>query len=425
MESPTNTAGRARPEELYRFLTRTLFRLESATIAVLLLITLTQPTASLVGLPTWGLVLLFAVYTLLANLVQNQLLSLRFLAGRYVADLPIVALLYFLGGEAGGLLFVLFILALDCAAASMTLRGTLLYAATTAAIVAVIDLVLLPGSPSAGDVRSLVTRVLVLALIGAGMAIVRRRLRFEQEAARSVRDEAQRLEELERVRADFFSNVSHELRTPLTAARAGLGMIETSATERLRPDERELVDNVRRNVERLGMQIDNLLAYNQLEDGSLRLDREYLDLRAVVAGTVSAVRPLIREKGQVLEVDLPEPLPTEGDPQRLEQVIVNLLTNAHRHTPSGTRIAIRAHVTGDEVLLFVSDDGPGIPAEEREAIFVRFHRLSSVEGGSGLGLAIAREIIEHHGGRIWAESRPKQGTTFRLALPRREAGDGG
>ncbi len=419
MEGPTDTALPA-GQELYRFLRRSLFRLESATIAVLLLITLAQPTVSRVGLPTWGLVLLFAVYTLLAQLLQRRLRSLRYFAWRYLADLPVIALIYFLGGELGGPLFVLFVLAIDCAAASMTLRGTLLYTATTVSIVAAIDLVLLPELPSAGGVQALATRLILLTLVGVGMALVTRRLRLEQEVARLARNEAGRLEELDQVRAEFVSNVSHDLRTPLTAARAGLGMLGTSATERLRPDERELVDNARRNIERLEAQIDDLLAYNQLEAGTLRLERELLDLRAVVAGAVSAVRPLIREKGQTLEGDLPEPLPTEGDPRRLEQVVVNLLANAHRHTPTDTRIAVRGRLTGDEVLLSVSDDGPGIPAEEQKAVFGRFHRLSSGERGSGLGLTIAKGVVELHGGRIWVESR--QGTTFHVALPRCNGG---
>ncbi len=421
MKGPTDAALPAR-QELYRFLRRSLFQLEWVTFAVLLLVTLAQPTVSLVELPTWGLVLFFAGYTLLAQLLQRQLGSLRYFAWRYLVDLPGIALIYFLGGELGGPLFVLFVLALDCAAASMTLRGTLLYTAASATIVTVIDLVLLSGSPSPGEVRNLVTRLLVLALIGVGMAILRRRLRLEQEAARSVRDEAERLEELEQIRAEFISNVSHDLRTPLTAARAGLGLVRTSATDRLRSDERELVDNVRRNIERLRMHIDDLLTYNQLETDTLRLERKSLDLRAVVVGAVPAVQPLVREKGQILEVDLPEMLPTEGDPLRLEQVVVNLLENAHLYTPTGTRIVIHGRSTGDEVLLSVSDDGPGLPAEEREAIFGRFHRLSSAERGSGLGLAIARDIVELHGGRIWAEGRAAIGTTFHLALPRRGGG---
>ncbi len=425
MGKPINASSRAHPKEPYRFVDRALLWLEIATIAVLLLIALAQPTTGRLGLPIWGLVALFAGYSLVAAFIQRRVSrSLRYFAWRYVADLPIVALLYFLGEEPGGLLFVLFILATDCAAASMTLRGTLLYAAAAAAMVAAIDLALLLGPLDAGDVRALVTRLLVLALLGAGMAIVIRRLRLEREEARSVRDEAERLEELDRARSDFVSNVSHELRTPLTAAGAGLGMLDASARDRLRPDERALVDNAWRNVERLGEQIADLLAYNQLEAGTLHHEREPLDLRAVVEEAVSAVRPLAGQKGQTLEVDIPEPLPTLGDPRRLEQAVANLLSNAHRHTPSGTRVAVHGRVEGDEVLLCLSDDGPGIPAGEQEAIFRRFYRLRPGDGGSGLGLAIIKAIVELHGGKIRAESRPGEGATFRVALPRRRDGDG-
>jgi signal transduction histidine kinase len=425
MGKPASGASRARPEEPYRFVDRALFWLESATIAGLLLIALAQPTTGLQGLPTWGLVVLFAGYSLVAAFIQRRRLrSLRSFGWRYVADLPVIALLYFLGGEPGGLLFVLFFLAVDCAAASMTLRGTLLYATAAVTVVAALDLVLLSGSPGAEDARALVTRLVLLALVGAGMAIVIRRLRLEQEEARSVRDEAERLEALDQARSDFVSNVSHDLRTPLTAAGAGLGMLDASAQDRLRPNERALVDNARRNVERLAEQIDDLLAYNQLEAGTLHLERERLDLRVVVAEAVSAVRPLTSQKEQTLEVDLPEPLPTEGDPRRLEQMVVNLLSNAHRHTPSGTRVAIHGSVEGDEVLLSVSDDGPGIPAGEQETIFRRFYRLRPEGGGSGLGLGIVRAIVELHGGRIRAESRPGKGATFRVALPRRRDGGG-
>ena len=420
MGKPTNAASPARSEEPYRFVSRALLLLESATIAGLLLIALAQPTAGLLGLPTWGLVAIFAGYSLVAALLQRtRLRSLRSFAWRYVADLPVIALLYFLGGEPGGLLFVLFFLAVDCAAVSMTLRGTLLYSVAAVAVVAAVDLALLPGSPGAEDARALITRLVLLALVGAGMAIVIRRLRIEQQEARLVRDEAERLEELDQARSDFVSNVSHELRTPLTAARAGLGMLDTSAHHRLRPDERALVDNARRNIERLGQQIDDMLAYSQLETGTLHLEREPLDLGAVVSEAVSAVRPLTSEKGQALEVDLSEPLPTEGDPRRLEQAVVILLSNAHRHTPSDTRVAVHGRVEGDEVLLCVSDDGTGIPAGEQEAIFRRSYRLRPGGGGSGLGLAIARAIVELHGGRIWAESQPGEGATFRVALPRR------
>jgi len=297
--------------------------------------------------------------------------------------------------------------------------------------------VLLMWSPVAADIRLLVVRLTMLGLVTVGMAILTRRLAMEQETARAVRDvnehllitslrekeaaqtdrlEAERLEALDRLRADFIATVSHDLRTPLTAARAGLAMLEMRMAEQLGGDDRELLETSRRNVEYLHILIGDLLTFNQLEAGVLRLERAPLDLRAVVAAAMRVVYPLVQEKGQVLELDLAEPLPYEGDARRLEQVLVNLLANAHQHTPNGTSIRLAGRVAAGEVRLTVSDDGGGIPVEEQEAIFRRFHRLDAIGDGSGLGLAIARRIVELHGGRLWVESAPGQGAHFHLAL---------
>ena len=165
------------------------------------------------------------------------------------------------------------------------------------------------------------------------------------------------------------------------------------------------------------MLIDDLLAYNRLVAGTLRPDRQPLDLRAVVTDAMASVHPLIQEKGQTLEVDLPGQLAMSGDPRQVEQVIVNLLGNASRHTPRGTRIMISGRVVVGEVLLTVRDNGPGIPADHLERIFERFHRVHSAEAGSGLGLAIVSGIVNLHGGRVWAESEPGKGAAFHVALP--------
>ncbi len=224
-------------------------------------------------------------------------------------------------------------------------------------------------------------------------------------------------QELEQLREIFVASVSHDLRTPLTAIKAGLGMLEASGADQLPEELRQLLANARRNAERLGMLIDDLLAHNQLQAGTLRLDIEPLDLRGVVANATTAIHPLIRQKGQALELHLPDPLSVTGDKHWLEQVVVNVLANAHHHTPTGTRIAVSGTVSDGEVCLTVHDTGPGIPSTELEAIFQRFHRLSTSNGGSGLGLAIARSLVDLHGGRLWAESEPRRGTAFHMALP--------
>ena len=403
--------------DVYRFLRRALFRLKWATIAVLFLITLMQPSLSSLGLPTWSLLVLFAAYNLLVELSRRRLPEARALTLAAVLDLPMVGVLYFLAAEPGGPLFVLFFLAVDYAAASLTLRGTLLYTAAAATVAIAIDLTLSMWSMTGSDVRMMVARLVMLTLVGIGMAIVTRRLVMEQEAARAVQDTAVHLEELDRLRSQFVSNVSHELRTPLTAVRAGLGLLEASAIDRLRGEEAELLDNARRNVERLNVLIDDLLAHNQLEAGTLGLEREHIDLRTVVMAGVSAVRSLVQEKRQRLELDLPVPLPLSGDPGRLEQMVVNLLANAHRHTPAGTHILIAGRLKAGDVHLTVSDDGPGIPLAELDGIFQRFHHLTSADSSSGLGLAIARAIAELHGGRVWAESGLVAGVAFCVALP--------
>ncbi|CAA9541168.1 MAG: hypothetical protein AVDCRST_MAG88-23, partial [uncultured Thermomicrobiales bacterium] len=177
------------------------------------------------------------------------------------------------------------------------------------------------------------------------------------------------LAELDRLREEFVASISHELRTPLTAASAALQLVRISAADRLRDDERALLDNGQRSAERLGRLIDDLLTLNQLTAGMLHLTREPLDLRDVVHGAVAMVEPLLREKDQMLVTTLPEPLPAMGDDRRLEQIVVNLLANAHRHTPPRTSIVVAGALAGDKLRLVVRDNGPGIPAGECEAIF--------------------------------------------------------
>ena len=168
------------------------------------------------------------------------------------------------------------------------------------------------------------------------------------------------------------------------------------------------------------MLIDDLLAINQIEAGTIHLEQTLVDLRGIVGRAIGVVHPLLREKGQALEVDILDPLPVTGDGRKLEHVLVNVLANAHEHTPEGTRILISARTTPARITLSIADDGPGIPTEELDAIFQRFHSAVPAHGGSGLGLAIARSIVDMHGGRIWAESGRGTGATFTIALPRAE-----
>lgn len=413
--------GQAIPRE---FINRTLSLLRWLILGSILFITILWPFTTRTGHQVWQLIVLFMLYNLGIEFIRRLVPRLRSFGTIAIVDIVATAMVFYLDYEPGGPLFVLFYLGLICAALNLSTRGTLLYTlAVTVTILAIAPT--LPGwSASNEDLRQLSARLIIFALVGAGAALLMGQLRSEIVRSQGARDEAFRLTELGTVRSEFVSTVSHDLQTPITAARAGLGLLTMKASETMDSDERQLLENVQRNIERLNLLLDDLLAYNQIESGNLQLHPEPIDLRSVVTSTISSIQPLIREKQQFLEVDLAEPLLVNGDEHRLEQVIVNLIANAHRHTPSGTRIAVSGYVANGEIRLSVRDTGPGVPKHELDGIFKRFYRLATMGGSSGLGLAIAKALVELHGGKIWAESVEGAGAAFHIALPALSASAG-
>lgn len=244
--------------------------------------------------------------------------------------------------------------------------------------------------------------------------------------------EQQRLRELEQMKDEFLSTAAHELRTPLTAIRMSAGI----AHEQLRmlaesedtqaPIDPRLVDLVGLVVEssaRMHSLVNDLLDLTRLEQGKTTLSMEDLDLRDVVRASVAEFAPLFESKGQHLTMHVPELYcGVRGDRQRLEQVVINLLSNAHKYSPAGSRVEVRALLAGNECRVTVRDDGPGVPPEERELIFDRFYRSSlhrqDRTASTGLGLPIVRKVAEMHRGRVWVEPAPGGGSLFTLALPR-------
>ncbi|CAA9571288.1 MAG: hypothetical protein AVDCRST_MAG49-3641 [uncultured Thermomicrobiales bacterium] len=412
-------AANSEPE---RALEQALRWLRWVVLATMLLITLAWPTEGKTGHQIWAFVVAFAGYNVLVEVLRAAVPALHGFGWVPLLDLPVAGLLYFFDAEPGGPLFVAFYLAVVTAAICWPLRPTLLYTAAVVVLIVLVAPTLPQWSPSPGSIRQLAGRMVVLAMVGGGTALFMLRMTAEEDAGRRSRLEATRLEDLDRLRVDFIASISHDLRTPLTAVRAGLGMLETAAAPRLRDDERDLLGSTRRSAERLGVLIDDLLAYNQFEARTLRLEPAPLDLRSVVTDAMATVHPLIRSKNQTLEVDLPAPLPVDGDARRLGQAVVNLLANAHEHTPRGTRIEVAGRADAREVRLVVADDGPGIPADDLGTIFERFHRLEGAGRGSGLGLAIARGLVDLHGGHLWAERRSGEGAAFVVTLPRRPEG---
>lgn len=354
----SDTPPMARAPIRREFVNRVLSSLRWAILFSILLITILWPFTTRMGHNVWQLILVFMLYNLVIEALRRFVPALRSFGTVAIIDILAAAVVFYLDYEPGGPLFVLFYLGLIGAVLNLSTRATILYTfAVIAAIVAIAPT--LPGwEASNEDLRQLSARMITFALVGIGAALLMGQLRTEIAKSQSARDEAFRLEELGKLRSEFISTVSHDLKTPLTAARAGLGLLSMKTAGELEQDEQLLLENVQRNVERLGLLLDDLLAYNQLEAGALELHAEPIDLRSVVMSTISSVQPLIQEKQQFLEVDLAEPLLVKGDEHRLEQVVVNLLANAHRHTPGGTRIAVSGCVANDDVRLTVRDTGP-------------------------------------------------------------------
>ena len=213
---------------------------------------------------------------------------------------------------------------------------------------------------------------------------------------------------------DFVADASHELRTPLTVLR---GEIELLERDRLsagdEPDrERALLREVRR-MERL---VDDLLTLAAAESDRM-IDRRTIDLEDFFADLQRDL-PLLGERDYRVTAATGA---LDADPDRLAQVLRNLVSNAVTHTEPGATIRVTAKAAGDRLQLAVADEGPGIPPDQLDRVFDRFHRTDPGRGrdsgGSGLGLAIVRALVEAHGGTIWAESPPGKGATFRLELP--------
>lgn len=232
---------------------------------------------------------------------------------------------------------------------------------------------------------------------------------------------------LDRLQNDLLSTVSHELRTPLTLIRTSVGLLMEGKPDK--PMRERLLRNIKQSADRMHLLVTDLLDLVRLRSGKSELQLRYIDVAELVDGAASLMKALLDEKRQSLEIRLPERLsPIMGDSRRLEQVLLNLLSNAHKFSPEGARVRVSAVEEARTVTLAVSDTGPGISAEAQTHLFEQFYtaRTSSPSHniGAGLGLPIAKSIIENHGGRIWVESQVGAGATFYFSLPK-EGPEGG
>ncbi len=208
------------------------------------------------------------------------------------------------------------------------------------------------------------------------------------------------------------------MRSPLTAI---LGYIELiGRVGSLNAQQKEFIRRVENNVHSITALINDLLDLGRIEAG-FDSRKEIVPLPTIIHLTLEGQRQHLMEKSQRLLVEISENLPpVQGHPIHLRQMLANLVGNAIKYTPEGGEIRLRARAESDQIILQVSDNGPGIPLAEQPYIFDKFYRASNVPAdtpGTGLGLAIVKSIVENHRGRIWVDSNPGQGTTFTVVLP--------
>jgi signal transduction histidine kinase len=234
--------------------------------------------------------------------------------------------------------------------------------------------------------------------------------------------EIEALRHLSKLKTEFVSRVSHELRSPLTmlVGYSELLMKKEQVPTKLQP----MVERIYDQARHMTSLVDDLLDISRIEAGTLELKLEEVDLNRLIETCVNDYQASCRKHS--FATCLKETLPVEIDPPRISQVLRNLLSNAVKYSPTGGTIQVSSRKNGAGVIVSISDEGIGIPIEERERIFEKFYRgkgeqVGSVRG-SGLGLSISKHLVEAHGGRIWLESQVGQGSTFFFSIPVRKGG---
>ncbi len=242
----------------------------------------------------------------------------------------------------------------------------------------------------------------------------------EREGTILVFHDLTRLKQLERTREEFVANVSHELRTPLSLIK---GYVET-LLDGARNDPvvaERFLKIIERNTQRLDLLIQDLLTISALESERIKLAVQPVNLHPLADKVLADLTSRAESKNMELVNELPE-FAAEADANRIDQVLANLVDNAIKYGRVQGKVTVGGkQVEGDQLEIFVRDDGPGIPAESLDRVFERFYRVDKArsrdQGGTGLGLSIVKHIVQAHGGKVWVESELGKGATFFFTLP--------
>ncbi|HEV8539776.1 MAG TPA: ATP-binding protein [Nitrospiraceae bacterium] len=243
-----------------------------------------------------------------------------------------------------------------------------------------------------------------------------------QQRTQELQEANLRLQELDKLKSDFVSTVSHELRTPMTSIKGYVDNILDGLTGALTERQSYYLTRVKSNVERLTRMINELLDLSRIEAGKIELHLANVRMRELVSDVVEGFQAMAQGKGIVLHTRMPSDLPAiRGDHDKLHQVLTNLVQNAIKFTPTGGEVWVESQVRDDGFLqIGVVDTGYGIPPHELDKVFERFYRGTSRSPDDprwGLGLTIARSLVKLHGGQIWVESTPGQGSRFYFTVP--------
>lgn len=231
-----------------------------------------------------------------------------------------------------------------------------------------------------------------------------------------------KLNALDQMKSDFFSSVSHELRTPLASIKEGISLLQKNMGVEISPQQRKILTILSEESRRLIDLTNSVLDLSKMEAGMMTYNFQPTHLPPLIHQAVTELTPLLESKQIHLKMEVENSLPLlKIDRERMLQVLRNLIGNAIKFTPQGGTIALSSRRIDGFIQVSVADTGPGIPEDKLETIFEKFHQGNLLKGtlikGTGLGLSLVRHIIHAHGGRVWAENRPGQGSLFVFALP--------
>ena len=255
--------------------------------------------------------------------------------------------------------------------------------------------------------------VTLILISYAGLNVERR---APDEEARLISENSE-LKEAERGRNEFFARTVEELRIPLTSIDGHVELLLDQHLGKITKQQKDSLYAVKQEINRITRMIIDIIELANIETGDITLKKGEISFGGIIHDVTDQMQQTVELKGSTLTMDVPEDLPViSGDRDRLTRAFANILINAIKFTSEG-RISIAAHVRDGELLTSVSDTGIGIPDTAIDKIFDRFYKVDTTSRGTGLGLPMAKEIIEMHGGRIWAESKEGKGSTFSFTIP--------